>query len=35
MFSWITGPRITNVIEDLQPGTQSHILTHIHVSWKA
>jgi hypothetical protein len=20
MFSWITGPRITNVIEDLQPG---------------
>lgn len=22
MFSWITGPRITNAIEDLQPGTR-------------
>jgi hypothetical protein len=25
MFSWITGPRITNVIEDLQTGAQSNI----------
>jgi hypothetical protein len=25
MFSWITGPRITNVIEDLQPGMHSHV----------
>lgn len=28
MFSWITGPRITNVIEDLQPGT-SHCVTRL------
>jgi hypothetical protein len=25
MFTWITGPRITNVIEDLQPGTHDEI----------
>lgn len=25
MFSWITGPRITNAIEDLQPGTQAAV----------
>jgi hypothetical protein len=31
MFSWITGPRITNVIEDLQPGAQYSNSAHVHV----
>lgn len=31
MFSWITGPRITNVIEDLQPGTHLKVLGLAHM----
>jgi hypothetical protein len=30
MFSWITGPRITNAIEDLQPGTRVAVLRAAH-----
>lgn len=30
MFSWITGPRITNVIEDLQPGTYFSCIAAAH-----
>lgn len=33
MFNWLTGPRITNVIEDLQTGTptqEQHTRLQVH-----